>query len=80
MIPLLIVIVIAVVVVLSIQNATPVVITFFLWKFEASLAIVIFISFICGLVIAGMAFSVSSLRNFFKRRSRVGQKKEDDHV
>ncbi|NWF52977.1 MAG: LapA family protein [Nitrospirae bacterium] len=36
--------------VFSIQNAVPVAISFFLWKFEASLAIVIFLSVVTGLI------------------------------
>lgn len=35
----------------SIQNAVPVTISFFAWKFEASLAIVIFLSTVMGLII-----------------------------
>jgi uncharacterized integral membrane protein len=33
----------------SVQNAIPVFITFFFWKFEASLAIIVFLSAICGM-------------------------------
>ncbi|MCG2720708.1 MAG: LapA family protein [Thermodesulfovibrionales bacterium] len=34
----------------SVQNAVPVSITFFFWRFEASLAIIVFLSAICGLI------------------------------
>jgi len=50
---ILLLIVIFVVAIFSIQNALPVSITFFFWKFEASLAIIVFLSVICG-IIAGV--------------------------
>lgn len=37
--------------VFSVQNAVPVTVSFFIWKFEASIAIVIFISTVAGLII-----------------------------
>ena len=41
----------------SVQNAIPVFITFFLWKFEASLAIIVFLSAICGMI-AGLIIAM----------------------
>lgn len=41
-------IVMLVVAVFSVQNAMPVAITFFFWKLEASLAIIVFLSALCG--------------------------------
>lgn len=35
----------------SVQNALPVAISFLFWKFEASLAIVIFLCLLCGVII-----------------------------
>jgi len=46
-------IVVAIVALFSVQNAAPVAITFLFWKFEASLAIVLFLTVIAG-VIAGI--------------------------
>lgn len=34
----------------SVQNAVPVTISFFFWRFEASLAVVIFLSAVTGLI------------------------------
>jgi uncharacterized integral membrane protein len=52
MITLIIVLIImSVVTVFSVQNAMPVVISFLFWKFEASLAIVLFFSVLAGVVI-----------------------------
>ena len=57
---ILLLIIVAVVAIFSVQNAMPVAITFLFWKFEASLAIVIFLSVLAG-IIAG-AIIVSLLR------------------
>lgn len=43
-------IVIILVSVFSAQNAVPVTITFLFWKFEASLAIIVFLSVIAGMI------------------------------
>jgi uncharacterized integral membrane protein len=42
----------------SVQNAAPVAISFIFWKFEASLAIVIFLTLLIGIIIgSAIAFS-----------------------
>jgi len=46
----IILIIIVLVAVFSVLNAKPVEFTFFFWKFEASLAIVIFLSALAGLI------------------------------
>lgn len=48
---------IGVVALFSVQNAIPVTITFLFWKFEASLAIVIFLSVLLGVLIGAIARS-----------------------
>ena len=48
--------IIAVVAIFSAQNALPVSIVFLFWKFQASLAIVIFLSALTGVVIASIIF------------------------
>jgi lipopolysaccharide assembly protein A len=48
--------IIVVVAVFSAQNALPVSIVFLFWKFQASLAIVIFLSVLIGAVIASIIF------------------------
>jgi putative membrane protein len=48
--------VIAVVAVFSAQNSLPVSIVFLFWKFQASLAIVIFLSVLTGAIIASIIF------------------------
>jgi uncharacterized integral membrane protein len=68
---ILLVFVLALVAVFSMQNAAPVLITFFFWKFVASLALVIFLSLLSG-IIAG-AIAVSLLR----RKPRTHDMKKD---
>ena len=56
--------------VFSIQNAKPVKISFFLWGFDASLAIVIFLSVLAGTIIgAGIVYA-----GFLKRSARKKEK------
>jgi HEAT repeat protein/uncharacterized integral membrane protein len=47
---LIVLIIILLVAIFSVQNAIPVIISFFFWRFEASLAIVIFLSVLIGLI------------------------------
>jgi uncharacterized integral membrane protein len=70
MFPLLVVaVIVAIVVVFSVQNATPVVITFFFWKFQASVAIVVFLSVVAGILIAWIVAYLTSVRKYFRKRS-----------
>lgn len=46
----LILVIIVLVAIFSVQNAVPVTISFFFWRFDASLAIVIFLSVLTGLI------------------------------
>jgi uncharacterized integral membrane protein len=58
----LVIVIIAVVAVIAVQNAMPVAITFLFWKFEASLAIVIFLSLLCGIIAGSIAVSLLRMR------------------
>lgn len=49
-------VIIAAVAIFTIQNALPVSIVFLFWKFQASLAIVIFLSVLTGIVIVSIIF------------------------
>jgi uncharacterized integral membrane protein len=55
---ILLVIVLALVAVFSMQNAAPVLVTFLFWKFEASLALVIFLSVLSGIIAGAIAVSL----------------------
>lgn len=64
---MLILIIIAVVAIFSIQNAVPVAISFFFWKFEASLAIVIFLSVLTGVIIASIIATSAYIKRIRKQ-------------
>lgn len=72
MITLIIVfIIIGVVMVFSVQNAIPVVISFLFWKFEASLAIVLFLSVLAGVAIGVIAASLFRRKLSKKRQNSI---------
>ena len=52
------ILIIAAVTIFSVQNASPVAVTFLFWNFQASLAIVIFLSTLIGVIIGVIVFSV----------------------
>jgi uncharacterized integral membrane protein len=68
------VVIIAVIAVFSVQNAEPVTITFLLWTFKASLAIVIFLSVLSGVLIA----AIISLPGKIRRISEVRKTRKSD--
>jgi lipopolysaccharide assembly protein A len=51
---ILVIIILLPVTAFSVQNAGPVAISFFFWKFEASLAIIVFLSVLIGAVIGSI--------------------------
>ena len=59
---ILLLIVMLIVAVFSVQNAMPVAITFFFWKLEASLAIVVFLSALCGAIVGGIVVTLLRIR------------------
>ncbi|MGB9712151.1 MAG: lipopolysaccharide assembly protein LapA domain-containing protein [Dissulfurimicrobium hydrothermale] len=71
---ILILIIIALVTIFSVQNATPVAISFFVWKFEASLAIVVYLFVILGIflgmIIAYWRMVKSSLKKSSPKKNR----------
>jgi uncharacterized integral membrane protein len=75
MVAALVVILIAAVVIFSVQNASPVALSFLFWHFEASLAIVILLTLVLG-VITGMAIlSWSRMkRTMRKKNERQGER------
>ena len=60
-------IVMLIVAVFSLQNAMPVAITFFFWKLEASLAIIVFLSALFGAVAGGIIISLLKLKSSGKK-------------
>jgi len=68
---IIVLIIIAVVTVFSVQNAIPVVISFLFWKFEASLAIVLFLCVLAGLVIGVSAASLFRMKLSKKKQTSI---------
>jgi uncharacterized integral membrane protein len=67
MITLFIVIVIAtVMVIFSLQNAAPVAVAFLSWKFEASLAVIILLAALIGILIGAVTASLWRLKRSIK--------------
>jgi len=60
-----------VVTVLAVQSATPVVISFIFWKFEASLAIILFISVLAGVVIGFITASRPRMKLSRKKQNSI---------
>jgi len=61
-------VIVAVVAIIAVQNATPVVIAFLFWKFETNLAVVIFLSLLAGLLMAAAIVLSGYMKRYFKRK------------
>ena len=66
---IILLIVLFLVAIFSAQNAVPVAITFLFWGFEASLAIVIFLSALCGMVAGAIIISLIRFKPSAKKES-----------
>ena len=74
MITLVIVIIaVSVMVLFSVQNAAPVVVAFLSWNFEASLAVIILLCVLTGILIGGATASLWRLKRSIKRRKDIEQ-------
>ena len=69
---LLLLAVIALVTIFSVQNASPVAVSFLFWRFEASLAIVIFLSVLSGILIAVFLLFSGKLRHSVIKQKKSG--------
>lgn len=65
-------IIVAVLALVTAQNATPVVLTFFIWKFEASLSVIIFLSVFAGLLMAAVFIFSGYMRRLIKNKRQTG--------
>ena len=54
---------VTIVAVFSVQNALPVAITFFFWKFEASLAIILFLTLIAGMIAGALIVALMKMKS-----------------
>ncbi len=66
-----VVVIIVVVAAFSAQNAAPVAVSFLMWRFEASLALVIVLSLLAGVVIGMAVLSWLRLRRSFRSRRKA---------
>ncbi|OPY66673.1 MAG: hypothetical protein A4E57_02693 [Syntrophorhabdaceae bacterium PtaU1.Bin034] len=75
-IALFIILVVAIVAIFSVQNATPVAVWLFNWQFNASLAIVIFLAVLTGMLIASMFFVSLRIRKSLTKKGREAKRNE----
>lgn len=73
---IIVLIIITAVTVFSVQNAIPVVISFLFWKFEASLAIVLFLAVLAGVVIGVSGASLFRMRLSKKKQTSIDRENE----
>ncbi len=77
---ILIILIIAIVTIFSVQNAAPVTISFLYWRFNASLAIVVFLSMLSGMiVIMLLSLSIKIKRSFEKNKKPMVDLEERRH-
>jgi putative membrane protein len=75
MVTVLLVVLIAVAVIFSVQNASPVALSFLSWHFEASLAVVILLTLVTGMIIGMAILSWSRMRRSMrKKKEQRGEK------
>jgi uncharacterized integral membrane protein len=55
----------------SVQNAAPVAITFLFWRFDASLAIVVFLSVVCGTITGAIIASLLRFKSSSKKEEKT---------
>jgi len=65
---IIVLIVIVLVALFSVQNASPVAISFLFWRFDASLAIIIFLSALAGALITVIIYSSRSVKRALAAR------------
>ena len=70
---ILVMLLIAVVAAFSVQNAAPIAVSFLFWRFDASLAIVVFLALLLGMIIG---LTVSSWAGM-KRAARTRREAEE---
>lgn len=68
MVAILLVIVLAVAVIFSVQNASPVALSFLSWHFEASLAVVVLLTLVIGMILGMAILSFSRLKRSMRKK------------
>ena len=67
------VLVIAAVAIFSVQNAAPVSVTFLAWKFGASLAVIVFLAFVIGIIVTALFSLALHLRSTARGRAQKAE-------
>ena len=70
----LVILIVAALVIFSVQNSNPVTVSFVLWQFHASLAIVVFLALVTGVVIMAVVFLGMRLRRSKKGYAGEGKR------
>lgn len=73
------VIALAIVVLFSVQNAGPVAVSFLTWRFEASLAVVIALSLLAGMITGAAVLSWIRLRRAGRKKKAPGSEPLNTH-
>ena len=73
MVAILLVILIAVAVIFSVQNASPVALSFLAWHFEASLAVVVLLTLVIGMILGMAILSLSRLMRSMRKKREQGK-------
>lgn len=64
---IVLVVIAAIVTIFTVQNAAPVTIAFLFWKFEASLAVVLFLCVLAGGAMAAIIYSSRAVKKSFRK-------------
>lgn len=75
-------IIILIVALFSVQNAAPVAISFLFWHFQASLAIVMFLTILCGIIIGALLMFLLRIKGQHKEKAPTpkGQWEKDTKI
>jgi uncharacterized integral membrane protein len=74
---ILMIAVMSVIVLFSVQNAVPVIVSFLSWKFEASLAVVILLCALTGALTGGALVAYWQLKRSIKNRKNRSRRPSD---
>lgn len=65
---LLLAVVALLVIIFTIQNATPAIVSFFFWQFNASLGMVVILSVLSGMIIMALLFFAAGTKKYLRKR------------
>jgi uncharacterized integral membrane protein len=74
----IVIVVVTVMVIFSLQNATPVAVAFLSWRFEASLAVIILLAALIGILIGVVTASLWRLKRSIKGKKTNAQRPIND--